>query len=371
MTPRAPLWLARPTRFAALNATQARWVLAALAALLLMTLTSLAAPAPPAASGEAATRAEDRADEMLYEGIVEAVRHGGSYYVVAADALRAGGYPMRPFVTFRLPTLAVVQAQLSPVAAALLLYALALGTLFAWYVRFGDVFARPTIRLIATILAAGGMASAVQADLVAFHEVWAGLLIALSLAVRRPGRWVEAVAIGLAATLIRETAALYVGIMAVLAFVEGERREALGWIAATGVLAVVVVFHAQAVAEVVRPLDQASPGWAGMLGVGFAVKAFTLTTALALAPAWIAAPLVALALFGWAAWRDPLASRAVAILTAYLVLIALFGRIDTFYWALLVAPILPIGLAFALDGVRDTARIARDKRRITVTRSAR
>ncbi|UVO49064.1 hypothetical protein M0208_00445 [Sphingomonas sp. SUN019] len=371
MSPSAPLWLARPSRYAGLPSLRARWLLAALAVLLLASLTSLATPGPPPVSGDPAARGEDRADEILYETIVEGVRHGGNYYLVAADALRTGGYPMRPFVTFRLPTLATVQAGMSPVAAALLLYALAVGTLFAWYVRLGGVFQRATIHLIAVGLAAAGMASAVQVELVAFHEIWAGLLIALSLAARRPGRWQTAVALGLAAMLIRETAALYVGIMAVLAFVEGERREAFGWVAATAVFAVAVLLHAQAVADVVRPLDQASPGWAGMLGVGFAIKALTLTTALALAPPALAALLAGLAIVGWSAWRDPLAVRAFATLCAYVALIALFGRTDTFYWALLVAPLVPLGLVFAVDGVRDLIRAALDRRRITVTRTAR
>lgn len=367
----APLWLAKPSRFAGLKRTRARWLAALIAALLLGALTSLATAGPPPVTGDATARADDRADELLYESIVAALRNGGEYYTAAAAALRAGGYPMKPFVTFRLPTLAVVQSWLDPVVSALLLYAMALLALYAWWVRLGEALRRTPPRLIATVLAAGGMASAVQAELVAFHEVWAGVLIALSLAARRPGRWVTAVALGLAAMLIRETAALYVGVMAALALLEGQRREATGWVAATAVLAVVVALHAQAVAGVVRPLDQPSPGWAGMLGFGFAIKAMVLTTALALAPAAIGALLAALALVGWAAWRDPLATRVVATLAAYIVLLSLFGRTDTFYWALLIAPLVPIGLAFAPDAFRDLFRAALDRRRITVTRVAR
>ena len=368
----APLWLAMPSRFASLSPQRARIALALLAMLLLATLLALASPGPPPVSHDPAARAEDQADVVLYETIVQGIRGGGDYYSVAAQALRAGDYPMRPFVTFRLPTLAVVQAALPKPVTLGLLYALTASVLLAWYRRLRPAFARMPPRLIAMALLCGGLIAFVQGELASFHEIWAGLLIALSLAVRREDKWVEAVAIGLIAMLIRETAALYVGIMAVLAFAEGNRKEAYGWAATLAVLAVVVALHAHAVAQVVRPTDPASPGWAGMLGFGFFVKTMQLSTALDLAPLWLAAPLVGLALFGWAAWNSALALRALAIFASYAALLGLFGRVDTFYWGLMIAPTLLIGLAFAPDGLRDLIVAAREPRRkITITRVTR
>lgn len=367
----APLWLAGPTRFARVGAMRARWALALLALLLAASLTALVTPGPPPVSHDPAQRADDQADVVLYESIVSGVRAGGNYYAVTAAALRTGNYPLRPFVTFRLPTLAMVQALLPETVTVALLYTLATAVLFAWYFRLRDAFARPPPRIIALVLLAGGMAAFVQADLAGFHEVWAGLLIALSLALRKPDRWIEAAAFGLIAMLVRETAALYVGIMAAIAFAEGRRREAYGWAATVGLFAIVVVLHAHAVSQVVRPLDPSSPGWAGMLGFGFFVKTMTISTALALAPAWIAALLVGLALFGWAAWRHALALRALATLCGYAALLSLFGRADTFYWGLMIAPTILIGLAFVPDAARDLIAAARDTRRITVTRLTR
>lgn len=369
--PLPPLWLAHPSRFAEVSTGSARLLLAAIAALLLASLLALGTPGPPPVSHDPANRAEDQADVVLYESIVSGVRHGGNYYAVAADALRAGNYPLRPFVTFRLPTLAVVQAWLPPLAVTALLWILAAAVIVAWYARIAPAFARPPPRLIALALLAGGMMAFVQADLAPFHEIWAGLLVALSLALRRPGRWVEAVAFGLMAVLIRETAALYLALMAALAWADGERREAIGWAAAIAVLAVAVLLHAHAVAAVVRPLDPQSPGWAGMLGFGFFVRTMSISTALSLAPLWLAAPLVALALVGWAGWRDALAVRALALFCTYALLLSLFGRTDTFYWGLLVAPTLLVGLAAVPDTLRDLWTAAHDRRRITVTRVVR
>lgn len=369
--PAAPLWLAVPSRFSGIKRPAARWVLALLAVLLLASFTALLSPGPPPVSHDPAQRADDQADVLLYESIVAGVRGGGDYYAVTADALRSGDYPLKPFVTFRLPTLALIEASVPRPATLGLLYLLATGVFAAWFVRLRPAFARPPPLAIGLALLAGGMTAFIQPDLASFHEIWAGLLIALSLALRRRERWVEAVAIGMVAMLIRETAALYVAIMAVLAYVEGQKREAIGWGTTLAALALVITCHAHAVAQVVHAADPASPGWAGMLGFGFFVKAMTLSTALDLAPPWLAAPLVALALFGWAAWRNAVAMRALVVFAGYAVLLALFGRTDTFYWGLMIAPTLLIGLAFAPDGLRDLLAAALDRRRIIVKRMVR
>ncbi|MEG3088695.1 hypothetical protein [Sphingomonas sp. PB4P5] len=367
----APLWLAAPSRFAGLKPLTARWTLALLALLLAAGLTALAAPGPPPASRDPAARTEEMADVVLYESIVSGVRAGGNYYAVTAAALRTGNYPLRPFITFRLPTLAMVESMLPPKLTVALLYLLAAAVLVAWFVRLRPAFSRPPARVIAVILLAGGMAAFVQDELAGFHEVWAGLFIALSLALRKPDRWVEAAAFGMMAMLIRETACLYVIVMAALALIEGHRREAWGWAATLAAFALVIMFHAYAVSQVVRPLDPTSPGWSGLLGFGFFVKTITISTALALAPAWLAALLVGLTLFGWAAWKDPLAVRALATFCAYAALLSLFARADTFYWGLMIAPAILIGLAFVPDGLRDLVVAARDTRRITITRLTR
>lgn len=366
---RAPLWLSAPSRFAALPPTRARWVLAAVIALILGALTVLFVPLPvPGATGAGADR---HGDVALYESIVAAVAHGEGYYRAAADALRMGSYPLRPFLTFRMPGLAVVQGALPAPAILALLYALAVATGWAWYRRIAEALPRWPARSVALVLLAAGMLAFVQSGLIAFHEIWAGLLVALSLALRRPGRWVEAAAIGAIAMLIRETAALYVIAMAVLAFAEGHKREAAGWAAALGLFALVLTMHAVAVQGVTGPLDAASPGWAGLNGFGLFVRAMTLATGLQLLPPALAAILVALALLGWGSWRDPLALRALATFCAYALVISLFARLDTFYWGLIIAPAFLIGLAFVPDGLRDLWARARDRRRVVVTQVAR
>lgn len=362
-------WLAAPSRFAALGRARAWLVLGALVLLLLACMTALTVADPAAVAGTGPV--SDQTDLMLYEKIVAGVKGGGEYYTVATDALRSGGYPLRPFLTVRMPSLAVVQGHLPDWAPMLLLYLLAATVAMVWALRLGAALPRLLPRVAAALLLVGSMLAFLQAGLAAFHEIWAGLLIALSLGVRRPGRWAEAVAFGLVAMLIRETAGLYALVMLAMAWLEGERREALGWLAALALFAAALAAHAWAVTGATGPLDPASPGWSGLLGFGFFVKAVSLATALQLLPIAGAALLVGLALFGWAAWNDPAGLRMFVTLAAYAAAIGIFARSDTFYWGLMVAPIFLVGLVFVPDGLRDLLRPRLDKPRITVTRVAR
>jgi hypothetical protein len=365
---RPPLFTARPSRFAGLDRQTARLVLAIMAVLLALAAalsTSSSLPEPHQVEGPRQT------DAGLYRSVVENIRHGGNYYDVAADALRAGNYPLRPFVAFRLPTLAVVEATIPPIATTLLLLALAAVTAAAWLTRLRSSLPRPAPLAAAMVLLACGLAAFVQPELAVFHEIWAGLLIALSLALRRPGRWLDAVAIGLVAMLVRETALLYVLVMGALALVEGHRREALAWAASVLVFAGVVAFHMHAVGQVVRADDLVSPGWNGMLGFGFFLESVSVSTALTILPLWLASGLLLASLIGWAGWNTPLALRSLATIAAFAALIGLFARPDNFYWGLMIAPISLIGIIFAPDAIRDVVTSALDSRRITVTRISR
>ncbi|MES2096912.1 MAG: hypothetical protein V4459_09130 [Pseudomonadota bacterium] len=368
-TARSPLWLATPSRYAGMTRNRARAVLLLLVVAMAATLTALAAPAPPPATPDPDKPGQNRADIALYQTMVAGVRAGGDYYRVAAHAQRTGYYPVRPFFTMRLPTMVVLLALIPPWLAPLLLWGLCAGVIAAWYRRLQSLLPGREHQLMALLLLASGMMAFVDRELVFFHEIWAGLLIALSLAVWRPGRWIESAGIALIAMLIRETAALLPAVMCLMALIEGRRREALGWIATAVVLAIAVFFHAEAWARVVRPDDSLSAGWLGLLGYGFFVRTMTLVTGLAIFPLWAAAPLVVLSIFGWSALRDPIGGRVVALFAAYGLLLAVFCRVDTYYWAMLIAPPLLVGLAFAVDGVRDLVAAAGSTRRITVTRT--
>lgn len=352
------IWVSQPTTLSRLTPIQARIALVLLLTLMALALGAIGAPAPPPVSGDPALHVEDRADILLYERIVEGLRNGESYYSFAANSLRTGNYPLKPFVTFRLPTLALIQSSLPPFASLLGLYGLAAAAFALWFGRLRELLRPGRPMAIGAILMLCGLGVLVKSEMVAFHEPWAGLLIAISLGCRKDDQWRAAVAFGLAAMLVRETAALYAAAMAGLALLERRPRELAGWAAALAIFTAVVAFHAHQVGLVVRLEDPASPGWAGMLGFGFLINVLRETSSLAHIPQAPAILLTGLTLFGWVAAPGTLAQRARLTVAAYAALLALFCRADTFYWGLMIAPVFLVGLVWVPDGLRDLAAAA-------------
>jgi hypothetical protein len=343
---------ALPTsRFARLGRWPARCVLLILilATFAGMRVQNAAEPAP-------STEASDHADVRLYERVIAGLRAGGDYHEVAAAAHRVGHYPLKPFVTVRLPTLAWVQAKLPEGAAAILLYLLAAATALAWagaLKREGELNAPAAI---GAVLVASGAATLLRPELVVWHEGWAALLMALSLALHRDGRFAGALLAAGAAAAIREQAVLLPLVVGGFSLLERRWREAGAWGMLVVTFALFLAWHAAEVAAVTLPGDAASPGWSGGGGWQAAVAMAQATGPLRLLPAPAAALLVPVALLGWAAW--PPGRRAAALLAANLLLLALFARPDNFYWGFLIAPLLPLGLLFAPRALADLFRAA-------------
>lgn len=359
--PRPPLWLSSPSRFAGLRPVTALVLLLLGVALLLTAWMRLVEDAGARGQG----------DLGLYRAVVDGVRRGDDYYGVVVTEFRAAGYPLRPFTAVRLPTLSVVQAALPDSVSVVLLVLIAAATGFAWTRRIGDWFGRGPPRITALFLLAGGMVAFVQPSLVQFHELWAGLLVAWSLAIRREGRWVEAVALALCAMLIRETAALYAIVMLLAALVERQRREALAWGAILLLFVAILSLHARAIAMVAGPLDASAGGLGGWHGPALFASGMARSTALTLLPWWLGAPLAMVALVGWAAAPGALGARTAAVFGAFALLVALFARTDGFYWVLIIAPAYLVGIAFLPDGLRDLTRTLLDRRRVRVQRITR
>ena len=307
----------------------------------------------PAAVTSAVPPRQANADLILYETITRRVAGGEDYYVVAADELRRGDYPLKPFVAFRLPTLAVAGALIGRPGLLILQWCLFAAMLVAWWVRLDGQFEARHRRLSAVMLAAAGVAVAVTGRYLYLHELWAGALIALSLALHRPGRWGWSVAAGAAALAIRELALPYVLLMAALALWRREWREAGAWTAVALLFGIAMLLHQAAVAEVVLPSDPASPGWAALGGWAGMLRTFHLAGPLRWLPALVAAPIIILSLFGWASWNSRTGLAATLMFLGYGLAFMLFGRANNFYWGLIVTPAFLVGLAFVPAAVAD------------------
>lgn len=324
---------------------------------LLLGLSTLSALLPETPLRVATTEQQRKTtDPELYRHIIARVAQGEPYYEAAAAEQRASGFPLRPFVTVRLPTLATLSAWLGSSGTVFALALLSFATILAWIVRLHSEIPGWQGQLAMALVMVPCL-MIVSPVIALFHESWAALLVALSLGLWRPGRWVSSLVIGLAACLFRETAAPFLLLMASAALLERRWREAMGWTGAIGLFVLILWVHVGEVAAVARPDDLTSPGWSGQGGWPLFVSAFTAATPLAALPAWLARLLIPLSLIGWALWKHPLALRVAGLCAGYAAMLMLFARPDTWYWALMPAPLFFAGLAL-LPGLFKAWRTA-------------
>ena len=343
-----------PTRFE-------RWGQApAIALLLILAALMIAVAWPTARTPQPSVRAStaEQTDLKLYRAIISRMRAGEDYYPTAADELRKGGYPLRPFVTVRLPTLAFLHAYTSEPMMMLVQALLALAVLLVWWRRLASGLGLVP-RTLAGLLLVAGTAGLLSPAAGLLHESWAGLLLALMIGVRRRGDAVLAIVAGALALAIRETALPMILVMGALALFERRYKEALGWAAIVALFVLAMIAHAAMVSAVVLPSDPVSPGWNAMLGPRFALAAIAAVSSATLLPVPLAALLLFLSLFGWASLATSFGVRVSLLLLGYGAMLALFSRPDTFYWALLAAPLSLVGLVFVPRAIAALVSAAR------------
>lgn len=334
-----------------LNKVQA-WLLIALVALACVwaaRLVPVEAPAPAQANGYS--------DVQLYHDIVSKMRGGTGYYQAATSLQRQHGFPTRPFVTVRPPTLAVMAATFGWASLqALLAVLLGLAALL-WY-REVKPSATPleTTAVALAIIAGGAMVS--QRDLAAIHELWAGTLLAIAMVFRGGKHWPLALAAAAAALAIREMALPFVLLASAFAVFERRRNEAIGWAALVLLFGIGMAFHAGAVHAAPLPTDLASEGWhehRGASAVLFDLVDVSLLNRL-INP--LAYPLTLLALLGWSAAPLRQARFALLYFAGYALMLAVFARTQNFYWATVLLPVWFVGFAFLPRAARTLAHAA-------------
>jgi len=342
-----------PTLYSRLPAWAARAILA-----LALVLTVLPALPHPAlyipGERQAGEPSREGQDTILYEKVVADIERGQGYYEAAAAEHRLLHYPTSPPQVFRLPTLAWMLAGLHfyvlQLAVLLVLYGAVLVLLYRELLgaRTSMVTRITAIAVLATGLSIIGLGKVVY-----WHEVWAALLIAISLLSYRSFRWWPSVFFGLLACLIREIAMPCLFVMAGFAFYEGRRTQALAWLGAMLLVAAAFGLHIYMAAGLHRPDDLVSPGWLGLYGWDFAIATAKWNILLHALPY----PLIALALcmgvIGLAGAQDERARRAAAIVAGYLTAFLVVGRPDNYYWGLLYTPLLPVGFLLVPAALRD------------------
>ncbi|MBL0769311.1 hypothetical protein JI743_10865 [Sphingopyxis sp. DHUNG17] len=328
-------------------------LLAILAALMLLGVAGGHKTVNPNLDAPRIARAEGMiGDHALYVKIVRRMEAGTPYYEAAAAEHRANGYPLRPFAVMRLPTLATILAAIGLPAGIALASLLALATLWAWRRRLTSDPALPPYGRFAVLLIAVNLGQVMSGQWVLMHEVVAGVLVALALAIHRPERPWGAMAIVAAALAIRETILPVAALFGLFALIDRNWRAALGWSAIGVAFFAGLALHASAVAEVARASDSAGGGWLALGGWNNYLSFVHKTSILRfIAPYWLTALLVPLALLGWLAWRGRLGTFGLLFHLGYATAFMVFARVDNDYWGMLVVPTLFAGLVFAPTAV--------------------
>ena len=302
--------------------------------------------------------AAERGDNFaFYTHVVERVRRGQDYDQAALEELRALHGPVRPFLTIRPPLLAAALARLPDLRIArLLLVVLTIAVVVLWVQRLDVVRSGLAWPAWCALIMVGGVGLAASDNrLILMHEAWSGLLMALSLALRTPRRFVAAAIVGLLAALIREFAMAYLLVMAALALIERRRTEAAAFGGALAISLAALGLHAHAVMALETAADPASPGWVKFSGWPFVLSTASENLIVLTAGHWAAAVIVPLAVAGALDWKSPLGLRVAVLLAGMVAGFMVLGRPMQATWGFMMQPLLAVGLCLAPLALWDLA----------------
>jgi hypothetical protein len=348
------------TRFAGCSRREAVAVLGLLVASTVWFLAvALTQETIPGRSAGAAAGSAHQApgDAEFFATVVRRVQAGANYYDVVGEELPRRGYTPHSVLNWRTPPLHawLCGSLVGPVGGQVLLILGVLATALLAHraVRQAGGTARAGGALL---LLLGPFAWCAVPDICLFTELWAGMLIALSVCAGSAGRWRLAVLAGLAALFFRELALPYCLIALALAGRGRRWTEAFSWLAGLAGYCVFFTFHALAAARRLPGGGAVhASSWLQHGGTAFVL----LTTQinyflLVLLPAWVAAFYLPLGLLGLAAWRGPAGTRAFWTVLAYVAAFTLIGfKPHNAYWGLLYAPLLALGVAWSPAALRD------------------
>lgn len=312
-----------------------------------------------AASTDGTAPHPDATDVALYERITDRVLAGEDYYAAATAEQRASNYPVRPFVTVRPPALATFTDLVGgPSTAHVFLIGIAIAACGTVMVRLSHIAPGRIAWGLATAITAAALIIVLDPPTAAVHELWAAPLIVLAVFLRTPDRWILAVLCGFLAAIVRELAIPVLIAMAAAAAYQHQRREMTAWMGATVIALAFLAVHALRVHAVTEATDPGSQGWVRLGGWGFSLETVQESSALLLAPSWVTAVVVPLALVGWLGRRSSTATRIMLIVSGYFAMFAVVGRPENAYWGLLVVSLVLPGITFAPRAACDLWRSA-------------
>jgi hypothetical protein len=323
---------------------------------------SVSFPPPPPPPPEPVTPSSGGTDIDLYDRLIKRVHNGEPYYAVAADELPKGGYPTRSALNWRLPTYAWFFAALPWIRIGqALLIGLSIWTLYL-SVRFcrRETGGMPAIAAFVWLI--GALTWCVDGKSFLTQEVWAGMLVQLSVVSLGDGHRVRGVIAGVAALLIRELALPYVVLCFTMALWQRRWREALGWLIGLALYGAFTWYHVLHVRAHMPAEEPNYPSeWLAWGGMEFVLKTVRMNQLLILAHPAIRACYLPFAFLGLIGWRGETGLRILFTCLGYSMAFLALGQPFNDYWGILLAPVMAMGGALAPWAIRDLYRQIRPK----------
>lgn len=291
----------------------------------------------------------------LYQTVVEQIHDGKSYYSVVGQELRRIGYPTRSVFNWRLPALAWLLGQLpSARTGQTLAFILAMAALLIWLSVFHQKRYAIWQFLFGGLLLSGPVIYSLFPGTFLIHEFWAGTLIAISLAANARGWRYISVISGLMALFLRELSFPFVCVMMVLAYMEGQRREASIWFIGLLIFGCELLLHWSIVSKLITENDKVLQGeWIVFGGWPFVLNTARMYPFLLTSPPWVVAIILPLTLLGFAGWRDASGIRVAGTVGIYVLAFLIAGRSNDIAWGLMYAFVMPLGLLHAPHALRE------------------
>jgi hypothetical protein len=294
-------------------------------------------------------------DVQTYREMVGRLRAGELYHAVIGDELRRRGYSTKEIFHWRTPLLMTTLAWIPDRVSHGLLILLGIGV-----VVMTDITLRRralSIRVTAAVMQVGAALIVGTPVAIVLGEVWAGLLIGLSICASLRQRPRLAIGLGMLALFVRELAAPYAVVSAIIAVLRRQWAEVRLWALGMVGYAAYYGWHVIQIRAHQLPGDRSAPGWLALGGVTFLSTALRAQAWTNTAPVWVISIVLVLIVASILDASSPAVVRTTS--AAYLGLFLVAGKPFDWYWGFLAWPTWAIACGFGLAAIIQDAQLAR------------
>ena len=332
--------------------TRAIAVLVGLVALFIAGLL-VSPPVPPVAPTSGPFKGGDGG---LFEAVIDRLRAGEPYYEAMGAELRQRFYPTASPFNWRTPLLYVVLSWVPHSVGFGLLVVLTAVAVVLMILHLSREPA-PEVTIVGLVAVAGVVVTMIAPACRLLTETWSGLLIGLSVAAYLRSSWMAGAVLGIAALFVRELAAPYCLVAAVLAARSRRRAEVRVWAAGLMAFGAFYAWHIVQSQAHHRLGDLTHVNsWVQFGGLPFWLLMMKVNAIFLKTPQFVLSlGAVLLVSVFWARSVSPYISWSILVYIAFFLVV---GQPFNDYWGYLPSLVWAIGFAYGLAGLSSLVQTA-------------